>query len=117
MDEISNIGTYDPVSELGTHILSKRHTLSCVTHDNADDATIYHIRGGISHLRGVKGKPTLTAGKCERVSCEWGDAIIWCNDVSTYLSYYESSNPNFPGPALFLPIFHSEKKKKKKKPI
>ncbi|OJJ59691.1 hypothetical protein ASPSYDRAFT_67795 [Aspergillus sydowii CBS 593.65] len=80
MDEISNMGTYDPVSELGTHILSKRHTLSCVTHDNADDATIYHIRGGISHLRGVKGKPTLTAGKCERVSCEWGDAIIWCND-------------------------------------
>ncbi|OJJ02596.1 hypothetical protein ASPVEDRAFT_888642 [Aspergillus versicolor CBS 583.65] len=81
MDEISTTDLSDPVSELETHILSKRHTLNCISHDEADDASVDHIRGGISHLRSTKGKPTLAAGKCERVSCEWGDAILWCNDA------------------------------------
>lgn len=84
MDVISTTSDHlDSVSELETHTLSKRHSLSCVSNDDADDASVDRIKEGISHLRGVDGKPTLAAGKCERVSCSWGDAILWCNDVST----------------------------------
>ncbi|BCS24341.1 uncharacterized protein APUU_40785A [Aspergillus puulaauensis] len=83
MDVISTTSDhFDPVSELETHTLSKRHSLSCVSNDDANDASVDRIKEGISHLRGVDGKPTLAAGKCERVSCSWGDAILWCNDAT-----------------------------------
>jgi len=42
------------------------------------------IEGGIKYLRGPSGKPVNTrgGGTCARVSCPYGSAIWWCNDVS-----------------------------------
>lgn len=42
------------------------------------------IREGIDYLRRVRGLPSNGPGpgNCARVSCSWGSAIWWCNDVS-----------------------------------
>lgn len=39
---------------------------------------------GIPYLRSVPGKPGASPGPglCGQVSCSWGSAIWWCNDVS-----------------------------------
>ena len=50
-------------------------------------ASTYEINRGITHLRGVSGRPSRGPGpgNCGRVSCSWNSAIWWCNDVRTLL--------------------------------
>jgi hypothetical protein len=47
-------------------------------------ADYFGIEDGITHLRKVSGQPRNGPGpgNCGRVSCSWGNAIWWCNDVS-----------------------------------
>lgn len=47
------------------------------------EAIDWPIEDGIAYLDGVPGIPTNGPGpgNCGRVSCSWGCAIYWCNDV------------------------------------
>ncbi|KAL4779697.1 hypothetical protein BJX76DRAFT_351572 [Aspergillus varians] len=72
--------------------LSKRHNLQCIPAIEAQSARADHIIEGIRHLRETGGRPTLGAHKCEQVSCEWGDVIIWCNDAKTTRSLPSYTN-------------------------
>ncbi|KAM7202260.1 hypothetical protein V8F33_002977 [Rhypophila sp. PSN 637] len=47
-----------------------------------ETANVGRIREGISHLKGVPGKPANSPGpgSCGRVSCSYQSAIWWCND-------------------------------------
>lgn len=57
------------------------------------------IQGGIDYLRGVAGSPTNGPGpgNCGRVSCDYGAAIWWCNDVSTDDLKYIQANMQLTG--------------------
>lgn len=46
--------------------------------------TVNRLRQGIDYLRGVGDQPRNGGGPgaCGRVSCSYGTAIWWCNDVS-----------------------------------
>ncbi|KAL2827236.1 hypothetical protein BDW59DRAFT_160524 [Aspergillus cavernicola] len=59
-----------------------KHDIVCKTpKGNAHKDSIWQ---GIEYLRGVGEKPHLPAKTCERVSCSYNSAIIWCNDASTF---------------------------------
>lgn len=47
-------------------------------------ASSYRIKQGIEYLGTVPGSPGQGPGpgSCGRVSCSYGAAIYWCNDVS-----------------------------------
>lgn len=68
-----------------TSHLHKRLDVTC---NNYDQALRFRIQEGISHLRGVNGKPRNGPGpgNCGRVSCSYNSAIWWCNDVSVFTS-------------------------------
>lgn len=48
------------------------------------DCSTDKIKDGANYLRGVGGLPSLAGGpgECTRVSCSYGAAIWWCNDVT-----------------------------------
>lgn len=45
-------------------------------------AAVDTIKDGLKHLYGVEGEPRNSPKSCGRVSCSYGAAIYWCNDVS-----------------------------------
>lgn len=51
-------------------------------------ASVYYIWQGIEYLDQVPGTPGNGPGpgNCGRVSCSYGAAIYWCNDVSLLMS-------------------------------
>ncbi|KAL6232180.1 hypothetical protein BDW75DRAFT_243226 [Aspergillus navahoensis] len=78
-DESSVFGSHSSSSPNANFQLAKRHTLKCYPDDKTFAFSRYII-AGIKHLRKVKGQPHNNARSCGRVSCSWGNAIIWCND-------------------------------------
>ncbi len=65
----------------GMHENSKRTTVYCGTWPLAEK---FRIEEGIRYLRGLPAAPRNGPGPgyCGRVSCSYGSAIYWCNDVS-----------------------------------
>lgn len=53
----------------------------------------WRVKQGIEYLGTVAGTPTEGPGPgaCGRVSCSYGAAIYWCNDVSLYLFLWHPS--------------------------
>ncbi|KAL2815139.1 hypothetical protein BJX63DRAFT_430961 [Aspergillus granulosus] len=60
-----------------TRVLEKRHTVYCDVGENTDP---WKILKGIKKLRKVKGTPRAPARTCERVWCDKGTSLGWCND-------------------------------------
>ena len=56
-----------------------------------EEANPYDIQQGIEYLRRVSGPATNPPGPnvCDRVSCSWSNAILWCNEVRPPLSLKE----------------------------
>lgn len=57
-------------------------------------ASSLRIKQGIQYLGTVSGTPTEGPGpgNCGRVSCSYGGAIYWCNDVSTAIFTHQHSD-------------------------
>ncbi|KAL3460108.1 hypothetical protein BJX64DRAFT_290593 [Aspergillus heterothallicus] len=47
-------------------------------------ASELHIKKGIDQIRQREGQPTVAPGACERLFCERGSGIKWCNSNSVY---------------------------------
>ncbi|GAB1205198.1 hypothetical protein APSETT445_003869 [Aspergillus pseudonomiae] len=77
-----------------TTVLDKRDDIKC---NNWPKARRGDIEAGIKHLRGVSGQPSNGPGpgNCGRVSCSWGAAIWWCNDVSLVASCIQALYSHF----------------------
>lgn len=48
-------------------------------------ANYHDAHDAVRYLRGIKGNPTNKPKTCGRVSCAYGTAVYWCNEVSTIL--------------------------------
>jgi hypothetical protein len=73
--------------ERGSH--DKRDWVTCSGADiGPRDAYRDRIQQGIDYLSGISGRPHIAPGPfyCSRVSCSWGSAIYWCNEVGNFHS-------------------------------
>lgn len=63
--------------------LKRSTTIKCGNWPSADRGRIHE---GIAYLRALTAAPRMPPGPgaCYRVSCSYGAAIYWCNDVSSH---------------------------------
>lgn len=79
--EESEVNTFEAVgSGQGESALEKRTDFSGSEYGCSGTlAQVAFIRGGITYLRRINGKPGMANNRCGRVSCSWGSGISWCN--------------------------------------
>lgn len=79
------VPTARSIQELETSLVEKRATT--VKCGNWPSAERRRIHEGIAYLRTLTAAPRMPPGPgaCFRVSCSYGAAIYWCNDVSSHV--------------------------------